>query len=459
MPHLDIVTTILLTIANVFVMLLMLLHTYMTRKTYPGFLFWIAGMACWFIGGVLSYLFRGRLDLFWVIVVGNSLLLSLPVFFNEGVNRFYRLPHRWWRFPLNLTLLLTTGVSIYYFTIIADSLAWRGIIISLGYGLFFLRAAVEPLLFSPSARSHAIQWLLSICMLPLSLFHFMRLPYFIANPTLRDFTDMVAHDQNLLTVVILANSIIILITYSCLSLTSERVEGELQDARQQARTVAEGQRELFTMVSHEFKTPLAVIDRSAQMILFRAMNPDEALTRRLGIIRANTAHLIELLDNCMNDAVMAQGALQLAITDINLSDLLRQVWEQCAEAWPDREVRFVFPASIPHCTGDQRLLTLLFSNLLNNAFKFSVAGKPVSVELRQTPAELLITITDNGIGIPPDELAHLGEQSYRAGNASHIPGSGIGLHTSRLIAQLHNGSLTIQSLLSEGTSVTVVLPI
>ena len=458
MVQLDTVTTILLTVANALVMLLMLLHTYGTRKTYPGFLFWIASMACWFSGGVLSYIFRGRLDLFWVIVVGNGLLLSLPVLFNEGVNRFYGLPARWWRFPLNLFLLFTAVAALNYCTFVNDSLALRGIIISLGYGLFFLRAAAEPLLFAPIARSYSIQWLLSLCMLPLSFFHFMRLPYFIANPGLRDFAEMVARDQNLLTAIILANSIIMLITYSCLSLTSERVESELYDSQQQARTIAEKQRELFAMVTHEFKTPLAVIDRSAQMISFRAVDPDEALTRRLGIIRANTAHLIGLLDNCMNDAVLAQGMLQLNVTDIQLPVFLQEIREQFAESRPDREIRLVLPEQASDCKGDKRLLALLFANLLDNALKFSTDAKPVTLELCQTPDKLLVTVSDSGIGIPPEELELLGKQSYRATNARHIPGSGIGLHTSRLIAQLHSGSLLIQSSPAEGTSITVSLP-
>lgn len=358
--QLDTVTTILLTVANALVMLLMLLHTYAARKTYPGFLFWIASMACWFSGGVLSYLLRGRIDPFWVIVAGNGLLLSMPVLFNEGVNRFYGLPARWWRFPLNLALLFIAVAALHYATFINDSLAWRGIIISLGYGLFFLRTAAEPLLFSSAARHHSIQWLLSLCMLPLSFFHFMRLPYFVANPGLRDFAELAARDQYLLTAIILANSIIILVTYSCLSLTSERVESELHKSQQQARIIAEKQRELFAMVTHEFKTPLAVIDRSAQMISFRAINPDEALTRRLGVIRANAAHLIGLLDNCMNDAVLAQGMLQLNSTDIQLPDLLQEIREQCAEARPDREIRLLMPERVPNLNGDKRLLTLLF---------------------------------------------------------------------------------------------------
>jgi signal transduction histidine kinase len=456
--QLDTVTTILLTVANALVMLLMLVHTYATRKTYPGFLFWIASMACWFSGGVLSYLLRGRIDPFWVIVAGNGLLLSMPVLFNEGVNRFYGLPARWWRFPLNLALLFIAVAALHYATFINDSLAWRGIIISLGYGLFFLRTAAEPLLFAPPARHHSIQWLLSLCMLPLSFFHFMRLPYFVANPGLRNFAELAARDQYLLTAIILANSIIILVTYSCLSLTSERVESELHKSQQQARIIAEKQRELFAMVTHEFKTPLAVIDRSAQMISFRAINPDEALTRRLGVIRANATHLIGLLDNCMNDAVLAQGMLQLNSTDIQLPDLLQEIREQCAEARPDREIRLLMPERVPNLNGDKRLLALLFLNLLDNALKFSDETKPVLLELRQAPGELLVTVSDSGIGIPPEELDQLGKQTCRASNVAQIPGSGIGLHTARLIAQLHNGSLTIRSSLAEGTSITVSLP-
>ena len=109
---LDTPTIIVLTILNVLTMLMILVHTRVTRKTYPGFDIWLAGTALWFVGAVFNFLLREIVSPFWVIVIGNGLMQTLPILFLDGINRFYGIPGRWWRTPLNLLLLAIFQVKI-----------------------------------------------------------------------------------------------------------------------------------------------------------------------------------------------------------------------------------------------------------------------------------------------------------------------------------------------------------
>ena len=85
---LDTPTIIVLTIINVLNMLMILIHTHVTRKTYPGFDVWLAGTALWFVGAVFNFLLRGVVPPFWVVVVGNGLMQLLPILFLEGSTVF-----------------------------------------------------------------------------------------------------------------------------------------------------------------------------------------------------------------------------------------------------------------------------------------------------------------------------------------------------------------------------------
>jgi signal transduction histidine kinase len=108
--------------------------------------------------------------------------------------------------------------------------------------------------------------------------------------------------------------------------------------------------------------------------------------------------------------------------------------------------------------SDGKMLKNILINLINNAIKFSDPGKSIYVE-RSVNGNINIKVKDEGIGIPDEEKEHLFESFFRARNAQNIQGTGLGLHIVKRYAELLNGRIKLESILHEGTSVTISIPI
>ena len=457
MLKLDTPTIILQSVTADLLLVLMLLHAWRTRTTYPGFVFWIFGLACWTLGSFMTFLLGTMQPLFIPKVLGNSLILLHPVLLYEGLIRFYGLKRRISGTPLNLLLSAAGVLVLSYFLYIDNSQAARTICVTLVFAALFSRIAVEPLLHR-EIRRHSMQWIMSGCLVPMVALLLLRVHWYRGHlnpfPTI---AEQLQGDVILRWLLCYSFACEVVVAYSFLSLTSDRVERELRDGREREKLIAEAQGKFFGMITHEFKTPLAVIDRSAQMIAYTAARPDEALDRRIDTIRSNTAQLIGLLDNCMNDVTLASGVLQVNFAQLDLNLLLAKVREQSLEVWPARSIECSVAASASPFRGDSRLLFHLFSNLLDNALKFSPAASPVSIGLTSDSRRFVVTITDRGVGVPYLEQASLGEHKFRASSSAGVPGSGIGLHLAKLITHVHNGSLAIESTPGVGTAVTIKL--
>ncbi|MDA8231981.1 MAG: hybrid sensor histidine kinase/response regulator [Magnetospirillum sp.] len=212
-------------------------------------------------------------------------------------------------------------------------------------------------------------------------------------------------------------------------------------------------RQFLSMMSHEFRTPLAVIDSAAQMLLLRAA---ETLRPRLDAIRGGVQRLIGLIDTCLADEQLDSGQIILQEQAFDLKPLLEGVIAQHRNAAPERTIR-VECAALPGAWGDPGLLTLVFNNLISNALKYSGDASPVDIGAEDEGGAIRVTVRDQGIGIPEDDLPRVFERFHRAGNAAGVPGSGIGLHMARQIVDLHGGSLAVASRVGSGSTFTVRL--
>ncbi|MBI5162395.1 MAG: HAMP domain-containing histidine kinase [Magnetospirillum sp.] len=223
-------------------------------------------------------------------------------------------------------------------------------------------------------------------------------------------------------------------------------------------TEAKGQlRQFLSMVSHEFRTPLAIIDSAAQMLSMRASATDSTLMPRLGTIRGAVNRLIALIDTCLADEQLESGRIALQEQELNLAPVLRTVLDGFRTAAPGRSFVFEAPQMAP-VWGDPAMLGMVFNNLIGNAVKYSPEGAPVEVGAAPDGGGgVAVSIRDHGIGIPAADLARVFERFFRASNVEGVAGSGIGLHMVRQIVDLHGGSLNIDSAVGEGTVVTVRL--
>jgi len=150
---------------------------------------------------------------------------------------------------------------------------------------------------------------------------------------------------------------------------------------------------------------------------------------------------------------------------IEISQLVKETVEatQALPTYVRREIKVLMstvPWPLPVVTGDRDLLGLALYNLLENALKFSDNNEPVEIRLREDGHSVFIEIADKGTGIPPDEQSSIFEDLYRASNAQHVIGSGLGLSLVRRIVNLHNGDISLRSINNHmhGSVFTICLP-
>ncbi|MFZ4856244.1 MAG: ATP-binding protein [Desulfuromonadaceae bacterium] len=451
---LDTPTIIVLTIINVLTMLMILVHTRVTRKTYPGFDVWLAGTALWFVGAVFNFLLRGVVPPFWVVVVGNGLMQALPVLFLDGINRFYGIPGRWWRTPLNVALLAISLVPLYYFSSITENISARSVVISVCYAVLYSRAAIEPLLV-PQARRHSMQWLLSACFLPMIILYALRIPFYLAHPELHTFADIMAKDRLLLSVMLLGNFIIIVINYSYLSLTSDRLEEVLREAQHAVEEANRAKSAFLGVVSHEMRTPLATITGVGEILSKRlgAQGCDELLP----LLHQSTGLLRRHIDDLLDLTRIEAGTIRLEPAIFNLIELLN-------------EIRAIFQPRITAkglsyqpergddlpelMVGDRQRISQIIANCFENAIKSTSQGTITACAARRGD-QIIFSVTDTGCGIMPDQLIAIFEPFV---TRAHGGGIGLGLPISRRLAEAMGGALTVESTPGLGSCFTLALP-
>ena len=219
--------------------------------------------------------------------------------------------------------------------------------------------------------------------------------------------------------------------------------------------------QFVSTASHEFRTPLATIQSSVDLIGLYMGRSDAtakaAMKRHLAIIGNEVGNFTELLADILTIGKIDEGKFAFCPRPTDVMALCRTIITTHFQHRADNRVVQVssrgtaYPVSI-----DEKLLGHVIVNLLANAFKFSDHDPQVHVEFRQE--QLLLSVTDQGIGIPDDDLPHLFQTFYRAKNATAIPGTGLGLSIARQFVALHNGNLTVESRENKGTTFLITLP-
>ena len=237
---------------------------------------------------------------------------------------------------------------------------------------------------------------------------------------------------------------------AALALAKDRAELALSretEAKQQLR-------QFLSMVSHEFRTPLAIVDSAAQLLMMRAEQADSAMLPRLETIRGAVQRLVDLIATCLADEQLESGRIVMQERTLDLKAILEAAANHHRTATPGRDITLSADVLQP-VWGDPGLLTLVFGNLVGNALKYSEG--PVDVEAKPDHDGVVVRIRDYGIGIPPEELPRIFERFYRAANAHRFSGSGIGLHMVRQIVELHGGSISVDSQEGRGSVFSVRL--
>jgi hypothetical protein len=249
---LDTPTIVFISTAIDFVLTLILLHTWRTRTTYSGFGIWIAAIFCWTVGSTFVLLFFNQQPQFISKIIGISLILLHPLLMYEGIKRFYDIRMKWWGTPLNILLLLACLTNQVYFLYIYDDIARRTIVFNLVLAVLFARNVIEPLLYT-KPRRHSMQWIFSISLVPLVVLIMLRAWHYITLSPSSDMTMLMNQDILLRWTLLYGLIVELVIAYSFLSLTSDRVEVELREAQHAAEGASKAKSAFLGMVRMHYK--------------------------------------------------------------------------------------------------------------------------------------------------------------------------------------------------------------
>jgi two-component system OmpR family sensor kinase len=221
------------------------------------------------------------------------------------------------------------------------------------------------------------------------------------------------------------------------------------------------QRNFVSMASHEFRTPITIIDAHAQRLISMKehLRPDD-LAERAGKIRKAGRRMTHLIENLIDSMRVIDGDVKLYFhpSTIELATLLREVCHLQREIAPQAQILEDYRCASPTLVGDPNLLFQVFSNLLSNAIKYSPDGGLIGVVLESHESALVVSVQDRGIGVPMGDRDKLFERYHRGSNAAGIVGTGLGLYFVRTVVELHGGNVTAESRAGGGSCFRVRIP-
>jgi PAS domain S-box-containing protein len=241
----------------------------------------------------------------------------------------------------------------------------------------------------------------------------------------------------------------------------KRAEAELLTAVQREKELSEMKSKFVSTTSHEFRTPLATMLSSAELLEHYSDSLSQA--ERLSLlqtIQGGAKRMSEMIDDVLTLGRAESGVLKLNPARIDLRELCRKVMSEFRIAQGKKHVMNLddhFDLAVVDM--DERLLRHILNNLLSNAVKYSPQGAEVTLVLARRDGHAVIEVQDRGIGIPVQDQARLFETFQRASNVENRPGSGLGLAIARKSAELHGGKISFVSTVGVGTRFTVTLPL
>jgi signal transduction histidine kinase len=233
-----------------------------------------------------------------------------------------------------------------------------------------------------------------------------------------------------------------------------RLEGRLNASLEAERALRDEQADFMRVVSHEFRTPLAIIRNAADMIGLVGDTSPEATRERLSGIGEALNRLFSLIDRFMADD-RENGFRPEAMQLDSLIGDVRLHFEMTARG--DR-LHFIVPDEAISLHADPDMLGTVVINLIDNALKYAPEDPSIRIEAGEEDGSVVIRVRDRGIGIPVAEAGRIGRRFFRASNAKAGTGTGLGLYAARKFLAYHGGTLRLVSHEGEGTTAIVSLP-
>ena len=217
--------------------------------------------------------------------------------------------------------------------------------------------------------------------------------------------------------------------------------------------------ELIATVSHELRTPLASLRGFAEIMLQRDF-PPEKQRDLLTIIHNESIRLSRLIDDFLDLQRIESGHQPYAFAWLALEPLLRESADLFANIEDPHPLRLALAPALPPVRGDANRLRQVLVNLISNAIKFSPRRTEIEVGARTEAHQVVVWVTDHGVGIPPEAVPKLFTKFFRVDNSNtrHIGGTGLGLALVREIMSAHQGNVWVESTLGSGSTFFITLP-
>ncbi len=223
------------------------------------------------------------------------------------------------------------------------------------------------------------------------------------------------------------------------------------------RSISTLSSDFIANVSHEFKTPLSVIEGYAMLLQDDRLTPQER-EEYLNKILVNTRRLNTLVDNILMLSKMETKPLPEQHTRFRLDEQLRQVVAQLEPQWSQKGLSFRVRLDEVELVGWERMLPYVWSNLLSNAIKFSPQGSVIGLTLLEQRECAVVTVSDRGCGMEPDVQERIFEKFYQGDTSHRSEGNGLGLALARQIVELSQGVIEVESQPGKGSTFRVILP-
>ena len=216
-------------------------------------------------------------------------------------------------------------------------------------------------------------------------------------------------------------------------------------------------REFTANVAHELKTPLQTISGSAELMYDGIVKEDDIRNFARNIYR-ESKRLISLVDDITGLSKLDAGQYDHTIEEIDMYEQAEQVVEQLRTAAERSGVSLSLSGKHVYIHGIRRLIESIFYNLTDNAIKYSKEGGYVKLDISEADGKAVLTVSDNGIGIPEDEQERIFERFYRVdkSRSKEVGGTGLGLSIVKHAAMVNNAEIKVDSKPGEGTSISVI---
>lgn len=239
---------------------------------------------------------------------------------------------------------------------------------------------------------------------------------------------------------------------------TKAAESDAQKSLKKARELSELKSRFVSMASHEFRTPLSSILSSATLI--EKYTEEDKRAKHIKRIKASVKNLTEILNDFLSIEKLEAGKINIKSEKIFIADFSEELVEELSALLKKgQEIIYLHEGKNKEIKLDAHILKNVLINLLSNAIKYSQEAKPIHFSTAILNKQLKIMVKDNGIGIPEKEQQYLFTRFFRAHNAVNHQGTGLGLNIVKKYIDLLKGKITFKSILNEGTTFEVIIPL